>query len=127
MLEVAYPNRPSRFGRPKRSSSGAMMPLHRLDTLKEVASVDVLNEKDSTTNGMSQTNSSNDESHVVTPQRHFNLPDDNSSADDRGDDQNEAEEQKTQPLSPPPAWAAEPRDSTPQNPLLRRPKWHPKK
>ncbi|XP_037542472.1 sodium/hydrogen exchanger 2 [Nematolebias whitei] len=125
MSEVAYPARRSRFGQPKRSSSGATVPLQRLDTLKEVPSVDVLNETGRMRRVMPRTNSSDRESHVPTPQRHFNLPVDDSSSADRRDDQSEADEQKKQPLSP--AWAAEPRDGTPQNPLLRRPKWHPNK
>uniref|UniRef100_A0A3Q2ZCZ6 Sodium/hydrogen exchanger n=1 Tax=Kryptolebias marmoratus TaxID=37003 RepID=A0A3Q2ZCZ6_KRYMA len=117
MSEVAYPARHSRFGQPKRSASGAMMPLHRLDTLKEVPSVDVLNEseKGSTSRGVSRTNSSYSDSRVPAPNDRRNAP-------------TEAEEEQgEQPSSPPPAWAAEPRDSTPQNPLLRRPKWNPKK
>uniref|UniRef100_A0A3P8UXZ8 Sodium/hydrogen exchanger n=1 Tax=Cynoglossus semilaevis TaxID=244447 RepID=A0A3P8UXZ8_CYNSE len=44
MSEVAYPSRHSRFTKPGRSSARAMVPLHRLDTLKEAPSVDVLNE-----------------------------------------------------------------------------------
>ncbi|XP_035029779.1 sodium/hydrogen exchanger 2 [Hippoglossus stenolepis] len=136
MSEVAYPSRRSRFSQPARSSSRAMMPLRRLDTLKEVSSVEVLNEgrgeSGRTGRGMSRTNSSYSDSHVPAPRRHFSASADNnnSSADDFRNVHQEAEEEEEQqqPSSPPPAWAAEPRDnSTTQNPLLRRPQWNPKK
>ncbi|KAF3843425.1 hypothetical protein F7725_002274 [Dissostichus mawsoni] len=44
MSEMAYPSRRSRFGQPSRSSSRGMMPLRRLDTLREAPSVDMLDE-----------------------------------------------------------------------------------
>ena len=135
MSEVAYPSRRSRFNQPARSSSRAMMPLHRLDTLKEVSSVEVLNEgrgeSGGTGRGMSRTNSSYSDSRVPAPRRHFSASADNNngSADDfRNVHQEAEEEEEQQPSSPPPAWAAEPRDnSSTQNPLLRRPQWNPKK
>ncbi|MEQ2204351.1 hypothetical protein XENOCAPTIV_011796 [Xenoophorus captivus] len=129
MSEVAYPTRRPRFSHPKRSSSGAMMPLHRLGTLKEVPSTDVLNEskgeggsKDCST---PQTSSSYSASHLLTPHRHFDPPiDNNDSTDDLRNENSKAEEEqgRRQPgtLWLPPNWAAEPRDNTPQNPLLRR-------
>nr|XP_019956182.1 PREDICTED: sodium/hydrogen exchanger 2-like [Paralichthys olivaceus] len=135
MSEVAYPSRRSRFGQPARSSSRAMMPLRRLDTLKEVPSLDVLNEgrreSGGKGRGMSRTNSSYSESHVPAPRRHFNASADNNngSADDfRNVHQEEEEEEQEQPSSPPPGWVAERSDnSTTQNPLLRRPQWNPRK
>uniref|UniRef100_A0A4W6CS49 Sodium/hydrogen exchanger n=1 Tax=Lates calcarifer TaxID=8187 RepID=A0A4W6CS49_LATCA len=136
MSEVAYPSRRSRFGQPVRSSSRAMMPLQRLDTLKEVPSVDVLNEGRNESGrlgrGMSRTNSSYSDSRVPAPRRHFSssADDDNGSADNLRNVHNEAEEEEQQQLpssSPSPAWAAEPRDNATRNPLLRRPQWNPKK
>ncbi|XP_062259134.1 sodium/hydrogen exchanger 2 [Platichthys flesus] len=137
MSEVAYPSRRTRFGQPARSSSRAMMPLRRLDTLKEVSSVEVLNEgrgeRGGTGRAMSRTNSSYSDSHVPAPRRHFNASADNNngSADDFRNVYQEAEEEEEeqqQPSYPPPAWAVEPRDnSSTQNPLLRRPQWNPKK
>ncbi|XP_067460004.1 sodium/hydrogen exchanger 2 [Thunnus thynnus] len=132
MSEAAHPSRRSRFSQPARSSSGAMMPLRRLGTLKEVPSVDVLDEgmteRAWTGRGMSRTNSSFSDSHVPAPRRHFNpsVDDDNSFSDNFRNRHHEAEEEEQQPSSPPPAWAAEPRDNDTQNPLLRRPQWNPK-
>ena len=132
MSEAAYPSRRSRFSQPKRSASGAMMPLRRLDTLKEVTSVDVLNESrkgsDRKGPGMSRTNSSYSDSRVPRPRRQFHpsADDHSGSADDFKNEHHEAEEEQSQPSSPPPAWAAEPRDGTPRNPLLRRPQWNQK-
>ncbi|KAM4558700.1 sodium/hydrogen exchanger 2 isoform 1-T1 [Odontesthes bonariensis] len=131
MSEVAYP---SRFSQPKRSSSGAMMPLRRLDTLKEVMSVDDLNEGRKGGGrkgpGVSRTNSSYSDSRVPRPRPQFHPPadDHNGSADDFKNEHHEAEEEgeQSQPSSPPPAWAAEPRDNTLRNPLLRRPQWNQK-
>ncbi|XP_043987890.1 sodium/hydrogen exchanger 2 [Gambusia affinis] len=135
MSELAYPTRRSRFNQPKRSSSGAMMPLHRLGTLKEVPSTDVLNESQS--ESKPRTGSSHRDSRFPTQRRHLGPPvdDNNGSADDlRNEDEAEEEQQQQQQrrqhggsLRPPPSWAAEPRDDTPGNPLLRRPQWHPKK
>ncbi|XP_024142641.1 sodium/hydrogen exchanger 2 [Oryzias melastigma] len=121
MSEVAYPARRSRFG--KRSSSGAMMPLHRLDTLKEVSSVDVLNESERGSTGQDS---------QPRPQRfrrHLSAHDDNGSADNvrTAQDEVEEEEEDRPQASPSPAWAAEPRNDTPRNPLLRRPQWNDKK
>lgn len=133
MSEVAYPSRRSRFSQPARSSSSrAMMPLHRLGTLKEVPSVDVLDESGGervgTRRGMSRTNSSSSASRLPTPRRHFNpsVDNENVSSDNFINMHHEAEEEE-QPSSPPPAWAAEPRDNVAQNPLLRRPQWNPKR
>ncbi len=138
MSEVAYPSSHSRF-RPARSSSKAMMPLRRLDTLEEAPSVDILNEstveeRGRTGRGMPRTKSSSSDSRV--PASHLHLRSvtdrDNGSADNLRNGHHEAEkeeeeEEQQQPSSPPPAWAAEPRDNTTQNPLLRRPQWNPKK
>ncbi|KAK5607881.1 hypothetical protein CRENBAI_009474 [Crenichthys baileyi] len=135
MSEVTFPTRHSRFSHPKRSSSGAMMPLHRLGTLKEVPSTDVLNkskgEGGSKDRSTPQTSSSYSASHLLTPHRHFDPPvdDNNGSTDELRNENNKAEEQGRRQrgaLSPPPNWAAEPRDNTPQNPLLRRPRGNPK-
>ncbi|XP_022596365.1 sodium/hydrogen exchanger 2-like [Seriola dumerili] len=134
MSEVAYPSRRSRFGQPTRSSSRAMMPLRRLDTLKEAPSVDVLDEgRDEsrrTGRGMSRTNSSYSDSRVHAPRRHFSSSADNESgsADNFRNVHHEAgeEQQQQPPSSPSPAWAAEPRDNVTRNPLLRRPQWNPK-
>ncbi|XP_040912737.1 sodium/hydrogen exchanger 2 isoform X2 [Toxotes jaculatrix] len=137
MSEVDYPSRRSRFGQPARSSSRAMMPLRRLGTLKEVPSVDILDEGRSesgrTGRGMSRTNSSYSDSRVPAPRRHFSSSADNNS--DSADNfrnlhheaQEEEEEQQQQQQPPSAAWAAEPRDSVTRNPLLRRPQWNPKK
>ena len=109
------------------------MPLRRLGTLREVPSVDVLDEgvaeRGGTGRGMSRTNSSFSDSRVPAPRRHFNpsVDDDNSFSDNYRNRHHEAEEVEQQPSSPPPAWAAEPRDNETQNPLLRRPQWNPKK
>ncbi|XP_027879643.1 sodium/hydrogen exchanger 2 [Xiphophorus couchianus] len=136
MSEVAYPTRRSRFNQPKRSSSGAMMPLHTLETLKEVPSTDVLNESQSESFSKDQckpqTGSSYRDSRFPTHRRHFNPPFDNNngSADDlRNEDEAEEEQRRRHrgALRLPPSWAAEPRDNAPRNPLLRRPQWNPKK
>ncbi|CAK6959217.1 sodium/hydrogen exchanger 2 [Scomber scombrus] len=128
--EVAYPTRRSRFG-PARSSSRAMMPLRRLDTLKEAPSVDVLGgvERGATGRGMSRLNSSSSDSRVPVPRRQFNpsVVNDNGSSDNLTNRDHEAEDVEQQASSPPPAWAVEPRDNETQNPLLRRPQWNPKK
>ncbi|KAL3969795.1 fibulin 1/2 [Sarotherodon galilaeus] len=123
LSEVAYPSQRSRFGKPARSSSSkAMIPLRRLGTLEEVPSTDVLNEDSSSTEqGVFRTNSSYSDSRVPRPRRlNSSFDNNNGSADDL---RNVHEE----PSSPPPGWAAEPRDNTARNPLLRRPQWTPKK
>uniref|UniRef100_I3K9T8 Sodium/hydrogen exchanger n=1 Tax=Oreochromis niloticus TaxID=8128 RepID=I3K9T8_ORENI len=123
LSEVAYPSQRSRFGKPARSSSSkAMIPLRRLGTLEEVPSTDVLNEDSSSTEqGVFRTNSSYSDSHVPRPRRlNSSFDNNNGSADDL---RNVHEE----PSSPPPGWAAEPRDNTARNPLLRRPQWTPKR
>lgn len=134
MSEVAYPSRRSRFGQPARPSSRAMMPLHRLDTLKEAPSVDMLDEKTRVERGRarrgtSRTNSSSSDSRIPAPRHHFHssIDNDSGSADNFRNGHHEAEEEEQQPSSPSPAWAAEPRDNAAQNPLLRRPQWNPKK
>uniref|UniRef100_A0A8D3BD98 Sodium/hydrogen exchanger n=1 Tax=Scophthalmus maximus TaxID=52904 RepID=A0A8D3BD98_SCOMX len=138
MSEVAYPSKRSRFGQPARSSSRAMMPLQRLDTLTEVSSVDVLNEGRGERGrpGRGRTNSSSSGSRVPAPRRHItpSADDDNGSADDFTNVRQEAaaeeeeRQQEEQPSSRPPAWAAEPRDNVAtRNPLLKRPQWNPKK
>lgn len=135
MSEVAYPSSRSRFQQPARHSSRAMMPLRRLDTLKEVPSVNMLDEstcegRDRTGPGASRTKSSSSDSHVPAPHRypHSSVDDDNSSANNMRNGHQEAEAgEQQQPSSSTPAWAAEPRDNAEQNPLLRRPRWNPKK
>ncbi len=136
MSEVAYPSRRSRFSQPARSSSRAMMPLRRLDTLTEAPSVGMLDEntgeeRGRVGRGMSRTNSS--DSRNPAPRRHFHssVDNDSGSADNFRNGHHEIaaeeEEEQQQPSSPSPAWAAEPRDNAAQNPLLRRPQWNPKK
>ncbi|KAM9343867.1 sodium/hydrogen exchanger 2 isoform 2-T2 [Pholidichthys leucotaenia] len=137
MSEVAYPSQRSRFGEPRHSSSRAMVPQRRLGTLKEIPSVDVLNEGMAVSartrqGGMSRMNSSYSDSRVAAPRvaaprHHFNssVHNNNGSADNLRNTHQEVEEEQ-QP-SPPSGWAAEARDNTSQNPLLRRPQWNPKK
>lgn len=130
MSEVAYPSSRSRFRQPARSSSRAMMPLRRLDTLQEAPSVDTLNEKTGRTErGMSRTKSSSSDSRVPAPRRHLppSAGNDSGSEDNLRNGQHEVEQEEEQPSSPPPAWAAEPRDNAAQNPLLRRPQWNPRR
>lgn len=111
------------------------MPLRRLDTLKEASSVDMLDEstveeRDRARPGMSRTKSSSSDSRIPAPRSHSSVDNDSGSADylRNGHHEAEAEEgEQQQPSSPPPAWAAEPRDNAAQNPLLRRPQWNPKK
>ncbi|KAM4561178.1 sodium/hydrogen exchanger 2 [Fundulus diaphanus] len=131
MSEVAYPTRRSRVLHPKRSSSGAMMPLHRLGTLKEVPTTDSLNESKGES-GMPRPSSSYRDPRVPTPGRHFDplVDNNNGSAGDVRIEDNEAEGEQRRhrgALSPPPAWAAEHRDNAPRNPLLKGPQWNPKK
>lgn len=134
MSEVAYPSSRSRFGQPARHSSRAMMPLRRLDTLREVPSVNVLDEStnsdtDGTGAAVSRTKSSSSDSRLPAPRRHLrSSSDDNDSTDNLRNGHQEADaDEEEQPSSPPPAWAAESRDGAAQNPLLRRPRWNPKK
>lgn len=127
MSEVAYPSNRSRFGQPARHSSRAMMPLRRLDTLREMPSVNTLdesaaNQRDRTGAGVSRTKSSSSDSRLPAPRHHLRPADDSGSADHL-----EVEADEEEPSSPPPAWAAEARDGAAQNPLLRRPQWNPKK
>lgn len=134
MSEAAYPSRRSRLVQPARSSSSrAMMPLRRLDTLTEVHSVDVVDEKVGdrrrAARGTSRTNSSSSrDPRIPAPQRHHSSADNGrGSADNFRNGHREEEEEEPQPLSPAPSWAAEPREDAAQNPLLRRPQWKPKK
>uniref|UniRef100_A0A3P9D6B9 Sodium/hydrogen exchanger n=1 Tax=Maylandia zebra TaxID=106582 RepID=A0A3P9D6B9_9CICH len=133
LSEVAYPSQRSRFGKPARSSSSkAMIPLHRLGTLEEVPSTDVLNEESSSTGeGVFRTNSSYSDSRVPRPRRlNSSFDDNNSSVDDlRNVHEEDGVEQvgQRQPSSPAPGWEAESRETTARNPLLRRPQWNPKK
>lgn len=133
MSEVAYPaaGRRSRFGEPRRSASSRAVPLRRLDTLKEATSVDVLNETKDNSGKPSTTRPSSSFSKPRVPPPLQPRPppradDDNGLADNLINVHHEAEDDP-QPASPPPAWAAEPRDNTPRNPLLKRPQWKPKK
>lgn len=133
MSEVAYPSNRSRFQQPARYSSRGMMPLRRLDTLKEVPSVNILDEstgegRDRMGPGVSRTKSSSSDSRVPAPHRYLHSSvDDSSSANYMGNGHQEAEAEEQQPSPSTPAWAAEPRDNAAQNPLLRRPRWNPKK
>nr|XP_015821634.2 sodium/hydrogen exchanger 2 [Nothobranchius furzeri] len=111
--EVGYPLRLPQSNHPRCSTSGAVMPLHRLNTLNEFPSVEVLNEK-------SPSHSASQDSSL--PDCHFST-NNNSSADDLRNE--EGEEQR--PLPPSPALVAEPRNNTHGNPLLRRPQWNQKK
>uniref|UniRef100_A0A3Q2WHS9 Sodium/hydrogen exchanger n=1 Tax=Haplochromis burtoni TaxID=8153 RepID=A0A3Q2WHS9_HAPBU len=120
------------FSPARSSSSKAMIPLHRLGTLEEVPSTDVLNEESSSTGeGVFRTNSSYSDSRVPHPRRlNSSFDDNNSSVDDlRNVHEEDGAEQvgQRQPASPAPGWAAEPRETTARNPLLRRPQWNPKK
>ncbi|XP_022066627.2 sodium/hydrogen exchanger 2 [Acanthochromis polyacanthus] len=128
LSEVAYPTRRSRSSRPARSSSRAMMPLRRLDTLTEAPSVDAVGDGGRTDHGVSRTDSSYSDSHAA-PRRHINSSDDqdSGSVDNLRNNHHEAQEEEEQPSSSSPVWAAEPRDGTTRNPLLRRPQWNPKK
>lgn len=131
MSEVAYPSRRSRFGHPARSSSSAMIPLQRLDTLREASSVDLLNErkgeKERAGPGISSLSASDPPaSSPFLHQIGAATGNVNSSSDNLRNEHPEAEEEE-HPSSPPPAWAAEPRDNNrTRNPLLRRPQWNPK-
>lgn len=140
--ELSYPSSRSRFGQSARSSSRAMMPPRRLDTLREVPSVSMLDEssgdeRSRTSRGPPRTKSSSSDSRLPAP-RHRRSSGDSGTADNLKNGHQEAaadeeekekvEEEEEQPSSPPPAWAAEPRDSAAaQNPLLRRPQWKPTK
>lgn len=133
MSEVAYPpsNR-SRFGQPARHSSRAMTPLRRLDTLREMPSVNTLdestaNQRDRTGAGVPRTKSSSSDSRLPAPRHHLHPADDSGSADHPKNGHQEVETDEEEPSSTPPAWAAEARDGAAQNPLLRRPQWNPKK
>lgn len=126
MSETAYPSRRSRFGQPSRPSSRGMIPLHRLDTLTEAPSVDMLDENQR--RGTSRKTSSSSDSRIPAPRHQLHSPvdTDSGSADNlRNGHQEEKEEEE--PSLPPPSWAVEPRDNATQNPLLRRPQWNPKK
>lgn len=99
------------------------MPLHRLGTLKEVSSVDFLNESERGSTGRGS------QSRPQSLRHHLSADDNNGLVDEmriRQVEEEEEEEERPQ-ASQPPAWAAEPRDETPQNPLLRRPQWNEKK
>lgn len=135
MSEGGYPSQRSQFGRPLRSSSSsrAMIPMRRLDTLKEVPSVDVIDCRSERVgrSHMSRTNSYSD-SHTTVARRHLNSSFENNegSADNLRNaegEEEEEEEQQPQPLSQAPTWAAEPRDPATRNPLLRQPRWNLKK
>lgn len=136
MSEVDYPSARSRFGLPGRSSSRAMLPLRRLDTLTEVPSVTVVDEsRVRRGRGMSRINSSSSDSRVPAPRRQVDSSTDHGSGSS-GDHRNrhheaeEGEEEQQQPTLPHPAWAPEPseRDNRgTRNPLLKGPQWNPKK
>ncbi|XP_057708328.1 sodium/hydrogen exchanger 2 isoform X2 [Corythoichthys intestinalis] len=106
MSEISFPAKHARFVSPSRASSKAALPLRRLDTLEEVPSVDFLDERRAR-RGLPRTHSSSSE-----PRRHA--------------EKSEKENEDNGGSSVPPVWAAEPRDGTTRNPLLRRPQWNPK-
>uniref|UniRef100_A0A3Q2XRC2 Sodium/hydrogen exchanger n=1 Tax=Hippocampus comes TaxID=109280 RepID=A0A3Q2XRC2_HIPCM len=107
MSEFSFPARRSHLAPPSRSSSRAALPLRRLDTLEEVPSVDFLDER-RPRRGRARPHSTS-----VEPRRHV--------------DPSEKENDNRGGSTVAPAWAAEPRDETARNPLLRRPQWKPKK
>lgn len=133
--EMSYPS--SRSRQPGRYSSRAVMPPRRLDTLREMPSVSMLDEssgdeKNWASRGPSRTKSSSSDSRLPAPRRRSSG--DSGTADNlknghqeaAADEKKEKEQEgvEEEPSSPPPAWAAEPRDSAAaQNPLLRRPQW----
>lgn len=129
--EMAYPSSRSRYRQPARHSSRAMMPLRRLDTLREVPSVNILGqstngEREGTAAGVSRTKSCSGDSRLPAPRRHLrSSAGDSGSADNLRNGHQEAEADE-EPSAAPPAWAAESRDSAAQNPLLPRPRWNPK-
>ncbi|KAM6986245.1 sodium/hydrogen exchanger 2 [Aplochiton taeniatus] len=137
MSEVNYSSGRTRFGQPGRSSARAMVPLHRMDTVAEVPSVDVVNEgrRERANRGrmVSRINSSSSDSRLPAPRRHFDSPagHSNGASDKPGQEDNISEdEEELQPLSPSPAWATGPSDrdnSGTGNPQPRRPQWKPKK
>ncbi|XP_056281044.1 sodium/hydrogen exchanger 2 isoform X2 [Pseudoliparis swirei] len=124
MSEAAYPSRHSRSVQPVRSSSSsrAMMPLRRLDTLTEVHSVDMVDESSGQDRGRpgrgtSRTNSASGDPQI--PVRHRHGDNESGSAD-------RSAEEEQRPSLAPPSWAVEPRDEAARNPLLRRPQWNSK-
>ncbi|XP_068428006.1 sodium/hydrogen exchanger 2 [Clinocottus analis] len=121
MSEVAFPSRRSRFGQPSRSSSRAMMPLRRLDTLTEVHAVNMVDESagEEPDGGRSGRGAAAAAARPHIPLPHRRVDDRRGSAGGVGGGPQEDEQ-------PPPGWAAEPRDHAARNPLLRRPQWNPK-
>lgn len=118
------------------------MPPCRLDTLREVPSVSMLDESSGDERGWmsrqpSRTKSSCSDSRLPVPRhRHSsgnsgmadNLKNGHQEAAADAEEKEKEEKEEEQPSSPPPAWAAEPRDSAAaQNPLLRHPQWKPTK
>ncbi|KAK0142048.1 Sodium/hydrogen exchanger 2 [Merluccius polli] len=119
MSEMAYPSRRSRLGQPARSSSRAAGPLHRMGTLREATSVDMVSEEAGRGGPRVPP--------VPAPRRRSDnaAPEDVESEDDAAG----AEDHASPSVSP--SWAPEPTarpdNSTMRNPLLRRPQWNPKK
>ncbi|KAJ8409996.1 hypothetical protein AAFF_G00210370 [Aldrovandia affinis] len=119
LSETDYPSARPRYGQPQRSSSRAMMPLRRLDTLREVPTdgagvqpsvVDFVDEKQ-VWPGPSRQGSSASDSRVPAPRGRFDDPDEG-------------------PAPMYPGWDRQPQDPTDEetrNPLLRRPQWKPQK
>uniref|UniRef100_A0A3Q3J363 Sodium/hydrogen exchanger n=1 Tax=Monopterus albus TaxID=43700 RepID=A0A3Q3J363_MONAL len=119
MSEVVYPSR---------TPSPGPAPLS--SPLREVPSVHDRGKSGRTRHGMSRTSSSYSDSHVPAPRRHSkSSTSDKNSAGNFREPHHKAEEpeQQQRPLSPPTAWAAEPKDNVTQHPLLRQPQWNPKK
>lgn len=131
MSERSYPSVRSRPGRALRSSSRGMVPLRRLGPLEERPSVDVVDEKGARGRGVPRINSSSSDSRVPAPRQRVDRPLERPDDIAAGNHEDEADRQgeEPQPRTPPPTWAAEPRDGSGEtrNPLLRRPQWNPRK
>ncbi|KAG7467495.1 hypothetical protein MATL_G00154120 [Megalops atlanticus] len=120
-LDTDYPSARPKYGQPLRSSSRAMMPLRRLDTLREAPTdgdgaqpplVDFVDEQGARLGrrGPSRQGSSASDSLLPAPRRRF-------------------DRQEGGRPSPSPSWVQDPQDPNgdgeAQNPLLGRPQWKP--
>ncbi|KAL0963495.1 hypothetical protein UPYG_G00307180 [Umbra pygmaea] len=139
LSEVDYPSaHRSRIGQLSRSSSGAGLPLHRLDTLTEVSCssiVDLIDERGGGRGraggrGKSRLNSSSSEPRVPAPRCRSDSPDGPGDRSAGGHGNRDTMPDEEEPLSQAVAGPEEPSDhgnSGTQNPLLRRPQWKPLK
>ncbi|KAI1899863.1 hypothetical protein AGOR_G00066150 [Albula goreensis] len=121
MSETDYPPTKPRYGQPQRSSSRAMMPLRRLDTLREVPTddaggqpprVDFVDEGPGWPRGRGPSRQSSSVSDSQLPRR------------------GRFSESEEDPAARYPGWDQEPRhdgEEETRNPLLRRPQWNPHK